>query len=111
MPWYTISLLLKSIHSPPSEREPLWEERIVLVEAQTDEEARQKGEKIGKEAEHEYGVEYKGSKPGEKTKWTFMQVGRVCPIESESLSDGTELFSRFLRDSEVKSLLTPFDDE
>ena len=111
MSWYTVSLLLKSIHSPPSEFEPLWEERLVLVEAQTEEQAHQKGEKIGKEAEQEYGVDYKGSKVGEKAKWTFMQVASVCQIESESLLDGTELFSRFLRDSEVKSLLTPFDDE
>jgi hypothetical protein len=39
----------------------------------------------------------------------FDRVERIYAIEPESLADGTELFSRFLRDSEVASLLTPFE--
>jgi len=43
--------------------------------------------------------------------WVFERVDRVYGIDRELLADGTEWFSRFLRDSEVTSLLTPFDDE
>ena len=43
--------------------------------------------------------------------WTFETIERVYLIEDEELHNGSEVFSRFLRDAEVKSLLTPFSDE
>jgi hypothetical protein len=43
--------------------------------------------------------------------WTFEGVERVYAIEKDHLSSGVELFSRFLRDSEVTSMRTPFEDE
>jgi hypothetical protein len=90
----------------------LWEERLVLIKAPTEEQARRRAEQIGKDAEHEYDVRNKKiEEVPQKLKWTFEQIERVYQVESESLADGTEIFSRFLRDSEVKSLLTPFEDE
>lgn len=49
-------------------------------------------------------------KKSDTFRWVFVRYERVYQIEDESLKTGTELFSRFLRDSEVKSLLTPFED-
>jgi len=42
--------------------------------------------------------------------WRFVKVERVVEICTDELINGTELFSRFLREKEVESLLTPFDD-
>jgi Domain of unknown function (DUF4288) len=111
MSFYTVSLLLKSTHSPPSKDEALWEERIILITAETEEQARQKGRNLGENAELEYSVGGQVGTNSDVVRWTFVQVERVCHVDSDDLSDGTELFSRFLRDSEVKSLLTPFDDK
>jgi hypothetical protein len=47
---------------------------------------------------------------GDVATWVFDSVSSTYRIEDAELSDGTELFSRFLRDSEVSSLKTPFDD-
>jgi len=68
-------------------------------------EAKLKGEKYGKAQEHAYDAEY-----SVKIKWTFHCVERVYLIDGE-LEEGAELFSRFLRNSEAESLLTPFSDE
>ena len=38
------------------------------------------------------------------------KVERVFEIGDEPVGSGREVFSRFLRASEVKSLLTPFED-
>lgn len=103
--WFTASLLFKSQHQPPINRDPLWEEQIVLIEAEDESVAKLKAAQRGKAEEHEY-----RNQTGELVRWSFEHVERLCGIEEDVLKDGTELFSRFLRDSEVKSILTPFDD-
>ena len=99
--WYAVDLLFKSVHPENHEQEWLWEERIFLVEAGTEDEARQKGERLGKAEEVEY-----ISATGDLVRWAFQQIERVCPIES--LEDGSELFSRFLSQAEVESLTAAF---
>jgi hypothetical protein len=75
-----------------------------LIEANSEEDAKHEGLRIGKQAEHEYAV------IGDTVKWTFIQNERVYQIEDEKLKNGKELFLKFLHDSEVKSILTPFED-
>lgn len=112
MAWYTASLLFKSTHIDRSQIEPLWEERIILIQAANESEARQKASTIGNEDQHEYTVlDGAPGEPAGRLKWTFEQIDTVCELECETLADGKQLFWRFLRDSEVKSMLTPFDDE
>ena len=101
--WYAVSLLYKSIHIPAESKETLWEERILLMQAGTELEARDQAEKKARSGEHEYDVE------GGFVKWTFERIESVYLIRDEELRSGSEVFSRFLRDSEVKSILTPFD--
>jgi hypothetical protein len=101
--WYAVSLLYKSVHVPAESKETLWEERILLMQTETEAEARDQAEKMARSGEHAYDVE-----DGFVT-WTFEQIESVFSIRDEELRSGSEVFSRFLRDSEVKSLLTPFD--
>ncbi|MCP4553581.1 MAG: DUF4288 domain-containing protein [Bacteroidetes bacterium] len=99
--YFSVSLLFKQISS-----NPLWEERIILIDADSEEDAHRKGELIG----NQEAVSYKAK--GTIVEWRFECIERVYVIEVDNeVKNGTELFSRFLRDSEVKSLLTPFDDE
>jgi hypothetical protein len=103
--WFAVNLLFKSVHAGKPEEDSLWEERIILIQAETEAEARQQAELLGKDEEHEY-----VSATGDLVRWTFQQIERVYPIEAETLENQTEVFSRFLRSSEVESLLTPFKD-
>ena len=101
--WYSASLLFKSERDGICAVEMLWEEQIVLIEAEDEVEAKQKATQYGAAKEHEY-----RNQKGESVRWVFKQIERVCEVDP-TLKDGAEVFSRFLRESEVKSLLTPFD--
>ena len=99
--YYSANILYKSERSDA--KEPLWEEKIVLISALDELEAKEKAKKYAVENEAEF-----NTADDVKINWKFYEIERVVLID-DILEDGAELFSRFLRDSEVKSLLTPFD--
>jgi len=101
---YSVCLLFKSIHVCPS-KDDLWEESIRLIIADNKEMALQKAQNIGKSDETAY-----KNVQGDMVKWKFVQIERIYEIIEGSISDGCEVFSRFLRESEVNSILTPFED-
>lgn len=111
MAWYTASVFLKGNHLSRPQVTPLWEEKLFLIQAASEEEARQEAARIGKDSECEYDVtDGKPGHPPGRLRWNFQAVERVICIESPQLVSGTEVFSRFLRDTEAISLLTPFSD-
>jgi hypothetical protein len=103
--WFTANILMKALSSN-STAKPFWEESAILIQATDEDEARKKGEEAGKKAEHEY-----DPISGDHIKWIFEKVTVVYEITPNKLEEGTEVFSRFLRDSEVKSLSRPFEDD
>ena len=103
--WYAVNLLYKSTHIPTEAQPTLWEESILLIAAGSEADARVQAERIATLRTRTYQVE------DGLVIWNLERIERVYSIEHEVLQSGTEVFSRFLRDSEVKSLLTPFEDE
>jgi hypothetical protein len=103
--WFAASLLFKSRHPDDPRSEFLWQESIVLVHASNEDEARREAERIAKEAEHEY-----VAAAGNLVRWTFERIESIHSILSETLENGTEVFARFLQESQVESLSTPFKD-
>lgn len=103
--WYAVNILFRSEHIPTEAKPTIWEESMLLVEAGSEEEARAEGERIGRSRTHTYEVQ------DGVVIWSFEQIERVYAIGNNQPQSGTEVFSRYLRDSEVKSLLTRFDDE
>ena len=101
--WFGAAILIRSEAADRLPHESLWEESVVLVKADTEDEALAIATAIGRRQELSYSVD-----GGTQLRWLFDRVARVYAIESEDLQSGTELFSRFLRASEVESLLTPF---
>ncbi|MHC1730201.1 MAG: DUF4288 domain-containing protein [Syntrophobacteraceae bacterium] len=101
--WYAVSLLYKRIHSVPVPTEnEIWEESIRLIEAGTWEDALDKAKDIG-----DNGKPIHIAEPRDGVAWKFVQVESIFEILGEPLTNGSEIFSRFLRDSEVKSILKP----
>ena len=103
--WFGVNLLFSSTRPDESAAEALWEERIILLQAADEAAARQAAEQIGKAEEHEY-----IAADGSPVRWQFAQVECVYQLLSDKVESGTEVFSRFLRASEVQSLLTPFKE-
>ncbi len=103
--WYSVDILMKSSSSKVEGIPLLWEEVIIIVEAEGEADARTKAENIARLDEVEY-----TSISGENIEWTYERILQVYEIRPSQIADGTEVFSRFLRDSEVKSLSMPFDE-
>jgi hypothetical protein len=104
--WFAANLLFEGASPDDAPESSLWEERIVLLDAGSEDAARQAAEQIGKDGEHEY-----TSATGELVRWRFHGTERVYSIDSPVLESGVEVFSRFLRPGEVASLRTPFADD
>lgn len=103
--WYAASLLFKGSRSPASDAAPLWQESVRLISADSEDEARAKAQRLGQAERLSYEVS------GGTLTWVFERIERIYAIEEAALADGAEVFSRFLRDAEVASLLTPFEDD
>lgn len=106
--WYGVALMFKASHVNHPDRESVWEERVVLVEAGNEADAELMAEGFGKQGEHEY---YVSKAENDLLRWAFVRVSKVYPIEDDALGSGTELFSRFLTESQAVSLLKPFAQE
>ena len=102
--WYTVSLLFKSYHEPASDDVPIWEESIRLIEANSEDEAQSKAEKIGGSERITF-----QAIAGNNVNWRFERVALVYEIDFP-LTDGVEIFSRFLTEAEVESMARSFED-
>ena len=107
MTWYAACVLLEGVHELTPRPDSIWQEIIVLLEGDDEAEVRTRAEELGRDKEHEYQVD---QPTRHRLRWVFRRLERICVIEGESLLDGTEVFSRFLRASEVSSLLEPMED-
>jgi len=103
--WYGVSMLIKGECETRREEDLLWGERIVLIHESSEEEAISTATRIGKESECDY-----ETAEGELIHWRFHSIESACQIDGNVMGNGVEVFSRFLRDSEAKSLLQPFPD-
>ena len=103
--WYLVNVFHRSDHIPalPAEK-TVWEETFVLVDAENEEHAREKVSRKASTDQTAY-----TSTTEDSVVWNFVGSPRVQYCEE--LTDGAELFSRFLRNSEAISLLRPFEDE
>jgi hypothetical protein len=86
--------------------EPLWQLSIVIVEAEDDPAARRAVLQFAKRQRTAF-----RTVTGADVVWEFDTIGEVAPIIAESDGGVVEAFSTFLRESEARSLQTPFDDE
>ena len=99
--WFAASLLFERTFNNGPVAPALYEETIILVRAQGDDEttALKKAMKLGKAASHSY-----KNADGETVNWTFKEVLRVTQLFDTEIAEGSEVYSRFLNAMEVEGL-------
>jgi Domain of unknown function (DUF4288) len=100
--WYCACILKVAERNGHRDADPLWEEQFLLIKGEDEEGAKREARNLVHD-EAPY-----ANKNGDLISWKFERIDRIYPISDKQLRNGTEIFSRFLRDSEVKSLTTPF---
>ncbi|GAK50179.1 hypothetical protein U14_01406 [Candidatus Moduliflexus flocculans] len=103
--WFGVDVLYKSIHKKCETSPQLFQESILLIWANDANQAEEFAKSYALSEECEY-----RSINGDILKWQFDDILSVYEIESDEFHTGLEIFSRFLRPSEVNSLKVPFDD-
>ena len=98
--WFGASLLYRSSEPLTEYGTHLFEERIVILAAHDETEARKKANDRGALGEEQY-INMEGA----LVAWTFERTLEVKAILEDELGDGVEVFQRFLREDEVRSLL------
>ena len=91
--FYIAAVLIESSSDAP-DFQPLYEERFILVSAQSEEEAQEKAAR-SIEPPYSYHNQY-----GETITCSLKEVIDVKPMTSETIIDGSELFYRYFRDYE-----------
>ena len=98
---YAVKLLFESVHSGEphpmkmdehyeENHDTLFEESIILVKANSLEEAHELGEKIAIQSEHTYDNMY-----DEQITWTFRKVLHVFELDDTPFETGKELYAKF----------------
>lgn len=101
--WFCVSALSVSDHpdgSVPLE-ERLWEEHFFLLMANDAAEAQAKAEELATSQECSY-----ATINGSNVSWKFKMISKVHELDGVP-TDGTEVFSRFLKESEVQNIISP----
>jgi len=103
--WFGVSLLYRSSEPLDAQGIHLFEERIVLLGAVDEVNAWQRAMQLGPSLDEQY-----INAEGNQVVWTFERVLEVKVILEDQLGDGVEVFHRFLREDEVKSLAKPLSE-
>ena len=98
--YYSALLLYKAVVEETRD-EPVYEERLLLIEASDEKEALDKAQRLAKDDHVSYLNVY-----SKTVTWVPMQVLGVCEI-MDSLTSGTELHSRFFKNLENYQQIEP----
>src|SRR5713226_9287301 len=88
--WFAANLLFKSIDAS-TDRPYLFEERIVLLRSSSEDEARERAEKIGNEEQ----TEYKNT-DGNLVRVIFVKIQDLKSLIDDEIGDGSEIYYRYI---------------
>jgi dolichyl-phosphate-mannose--protein O-mannosyl transferase len=100
-----IAVILYETSSDAQNYTPLYEESFVLLQAASDEEARHKALVHAQQQQTHYHNEN-----NERITWSLKHVVDVHPTLSETLEDGSEIYTRHFRDYQAYRSFEPLLD-
>jgi hypothetical protein len=100
--WYGARLIFEAVLEGVPSAESTYEERIILVSAASESEARRKAEAFARAEEHGY-----ENTEGNHVEWVFREVLDLASLLDEDFRDGAEVFFSFLNARQVAVLREP----
>lgn len=100
-PFY-IAVLLYESTAESGDKEPMYEESFVLLQAANEEEARARALEHGRKQETRY-----VSMEGKTINWALKHVVDVSPVLEDELKDGSELYARHFKDYDAYHAFEP----
>jgi hypothetical protein len=101
--WFAARLLLESVHPEEPDVEKVFEDRIIVLRARSEDEALEKARKFGKASRQEYKNEY-----GKTVIWELREILDVVELFDETLEDGSEVYYSILGEEKAKSVQSMF---
>jgi hypothetical protein len=92
-------MLFEAVASDDEENDKLFEDRIVLIRAWSEDDARQKGETYGESARTEYKNVYGGD-----VTWAFREILDVAYLPGDEIGDGSEVYYSLLGEEGMRSV-------
>ena len=99
---FYIAIILYEAASDAPGYQSLYEESFVLIQASSEEEAREKATIHAQGQLSSYQNEF-----GETITWLFKQIIDVSPVLSETFEDGADLYARYFRNMQAYSAFEP----
>jgi hypothetical protein len=97
--WFSARLLFESRHPDETDVEKVFEDRIVLLEADDEHEAEREARKLGSKSREEYKNQF-----GNRVIWEFVELLDLVPLTTEDIAHGSELYSQFLDEQDLAAV-------
>lgn len=104
--WYSAALFFQGVRNGAPD--DIWELEVILLQAESEADITAEAQQVGKDSEHEY-----KTVTGDQLRWVCRHVEHVYELIEQDIKHGAEVYSQFLRERQVTSLLHGFnvDDE
>jgi hypothetical protein len=96
MPWFAVRYAAERVLD---DAEGLYEDSILLIKAEGEAAAREKGEAAARRSNHEY-----ANSVGEDVQWEFREILDVKQLFDDEIQDGSEIYYAFLTRTQLKSV-------
>ena len=97
--WFSARLLLASEHPDETDVPPVFEDRIVLLEAADEDEAIGKAQALGQASCNEY-----KNGDGARVVWKFVELLDLVQVPESKLSAGTQVYFQYLDEKDVAAV-------
>ncbi len=94
MGWFSVKVLFESVHSDAEsmdDREKLFEESIIVLQANSADQAQERAKQHADQMQHGYRV-----LSGDWVEWQFVRVLDVFELIEDRVTDGVEVYARFI---------------
>ncbi len=98
MGWFGVRIVLECV-IPDDAAKKVFEDKVIVVSASSEQEAESRGRQFGREAEHQY-----ANSDGQPVSWVFREVLDVCSLSDDGLRDGSEVYYHFVGEADLDAI-------